>query len=321
MADTDRLIMMTEARRAFDMADKDCNGKIDQDEMVDLIQIIHANMGKPWISKYSDKIKEKAAKSMCEFDTDGDGYLSFQEFVQMLSTGKPWTVLLRPTIEGAEFDNLKQQYESWKGQPAPQPAAPAQPAARTQSSIPASGQTNDFHRSLEAHAALLRQSYPHAPPPLHYPHDDGMHYGPTPFYHLMSPHPYGPPAHNNVHTAQVHQGLHSHMYGSGGTSASAVSRESDPNAHLLAARSSAADLGYRVGQPIPYATGIAPSTATHEIPAASNPLFAASQLGPYATTPHAYAHFHAQYPHHGMHPCQNPAAYYHDGVAPMRQFY
>ena len=64
----------SELREAFNVFDKDGNGTISEDE---LRQVMH-NLG--------EKLTDEDIKAMMrEADTDGDGEVNFEEFVQMMS--------------------------------------------------------------------------------------------------------------------------------------------------------------------------------------------------------------------------------------------
>jgi len=66
--------VQAELREAFNVFDKDGNGTISEDE---LRQVMH-NLG--------EKLTDEDIKAMMrEADTDGDGEVNFEEFVQMMS--------------------------------------------------------------------------------------------------------------------------------------------------------------------------------------------------------------------------------------------
>lgn len=195
----------------FDAMDKDRNGVLDKDEIAAMILQVHSN--KQWLAKYSGKVEEKVEETLKHFDSDGDGKLNFDEFLAMLSTGKPWTRLLDPTLKGAELARLERQHANLKQ------------SQNTQPNPDFSASADVLSRAVESHAELLKKSY------------GGSSTCPVPAQ-LKNHYQY---------TGDTAATYDHHLYGAASASRSAVSRASDPNAHLIAARSSAADLGYRMG--------------------------------------------------------------------------
>jgi len=274
MADCARI--EKELRKVFDEQDMDHNGLLDQHEMSNLIEHLHTNLGKSWITKYSDKIKEQVAKTMKQFDGDGDGCLDFNEFVAMVSTGKPWSTLLKSSLEGPEFDALKAKYESWKQtQPADKVHA-ADPHATgfvPQHHVYQQQNSGDLSRALEAHAALVRESYGRADPTSVVERQGGV-----------GPYVEGSFAPRGMYHHPGFMDGSTRMYGSQAATTTAVSRATDPNSHLIAARSSAADLGYRFGMP-------------HSLPPAHARARNEQIPPPFVNAPHGFHHAH-----HGFHP-------------------
>jgi len=82
------------AKQLFDKADKDGDGKLNHEELVEAIHEVYTKLGMKWVTKYKKRIETEVLDAMVEVDQDFDGMLNLAEFTQLLLTRKPWTTLL-----------------------------------------------------------------------------------------------------------------------------------------------------------------------------------------------------------------------------------
>ena len=85
--------LVATARRLFDDFDTDSSGSIDQDELGNLIIELMKEGGQPLPADRRMRVVEDARASLEQFDKDGDGTISFHEFLVMI-VRPPWVDLL-----------------------------------------------------------------------------------------------------------------------------------------------------------------------------------------------------------------------------------
>jgi len=86
------------AGQIFKEADVDGSGALDGGELCGIITQLFNKMGKELPHDYAgENLKGKIEKSMTRFDTDLNGTISFDEFLQMLCCA-PWRAMLPPGI-------------------------------------------------------------------------------------------------------------------------------------------------------------------------------------------------------------------------------
>jgi len=74
-------------------ADTTNDGHLDEKELCVVLEELYTQLGKGWISKYRATIQTEVHNSVLEFDKNGDGVLSLDEFKNMLQQ-RPWSLLL-----------------------------------------------------------------------------------------------------------------------------------------------------------------------------------------------------------------------------------
>ncbi|KAG9405220.1 hypothetical protein AC1031_004328 [Aphanomyces cochlioides] len=82
-ADGDQTALFMQMKEAFRLADKDCSGEIDADEVKTMLEMIFAQSGAVKV----DAIDTYVAEFMRIVDADGSGKVSLEEFIQALEHG------------------------------------------------------------------------------------------------------------------------------------------------------------------------------------------------------------------------------------------
>ncbi|CAK4494111.1 unnamed protein product [Aphanomyces euteiches] len=82
-ADGDQTALFMQMKEAFRLADKDCSGEIDADEVKTMLEMIFAQSGAVKV----DSIDTYVAEFMRIVDADGSGKVSLEEFIQALEHG------------------------------------------------------------------------------------------------------------------------------------------------------------------------------------------------------------------------------------------
>jgi len=91
-------LAMRLAGEIFQEADIDNSGSLDVEELSGIVTNLFAKMGKDLPHDYQgDALKVKVERSLLRFDADGNGTISFDEFLQMLCCA-PWRAMLPPGI-------------------------------------------------------------------------------------------------------------------------------------------------------------------------------------------------------------------------------
>lgn len=82
-SDADQTAIFMQMKEAFRLADKDCSGEIDADEVADMLETIFAQSG----AVKQGEIQKYVAEFMLVVNKDQSGTVSFEEFVEALEKG------------------------------------------------------------------------------------------------------------------------------------------------------------------------------------------------------------------------------------------